>query len=220
MKRPKVLISFPTSPSNPYLHKHVVFASWRLLSDKRFDIKPMIPSHNPFENNLNKIVKEFVEGDCDFWLSIDADNPPYGNPLDLVQNDLDIVGFPTPVWYYDGEDKPGERPVYWNAYDYVESADAYLPHEPMSGIQQVDAIGTGCFLVARRVFEHPDLQKGAFLRVYDEWGTVERGNDIAFSERARAAGFKIFADYEHPCMHFNELELNEVVQAFKRLYDG
>lgn len=219
--RKRVLLTFPTSPAHPYLHKHVVFASWRLLADKRYDITPMIPSHNPFENNLNIIVRELVAGDWDFWLSIDADNPPYGNPLDLVDADLDIVGFPTPVWHYDGNDIPGERPLYWNGYDKAKDGrDGYVPHEPMTGLQAVDAIGTGCFLIARRVFEHPDLQKGAFLRVYDQHGIVERGNDIAFCERARRAGFNIYCDYDRPCRHFNELELNEVVAAFKRLYDA
>ena len=86
----KVLLTFPTSPANPYLHKHVVFASWRIMADSRFEITPMAPSHNPLENNLNKIVKEFIAGDWDYWLSIDSDNPPFANPLDDVELDLDI----------------------------------------------------------------------------------------------------------------------------------
>ncbi len=216
----KILVTFPTSPASPYLHKQVVFASWRILGDKRYDITPMIPSHLPFENNLNHIVKDLIAGDWDYWLSIDADNPPYGNPLDAVPLDLDIIGFPTPVWHWRGDEPPGERPVYYNAYDYVRDEDAYLPHEPMEHMQAVDAIGTGCFLIARRVFEHPDLQKGAFLRTWNEDGTVHKGNDIAFSERARAAGFNIYCDYDRPCMHFNELEINEVVSAFKRHFEG
>lgn len=213
-------MTFPTSPASPYLHKQVVFASWRLLADKRFEITPMIPSHNPFENNLNHIVKDFIAGDWDYWLSMDADNPPKFNVLDDVELDLDIIGFPTPVWHWTGNEPKGERPIYYNAYDYVKEADAYKPHEPMEGIQSVDAIGTGCFMIARRVFEHPDMQKGAFLRSWYEDGTVHKGNDIMFSERARAAGFNIYCDYDKLCMHFNELELNEVVTAFTRLFDA
>lgn len=216
----KILVTFPTSPASPYLHKQVVFASWRLLADKRFEITPMIPSHNPFENNLNHIVKDFIAGDWDYWLSMDADNPPKFNVLDDVELDLDIIGFPTPVWHWTGNEPKGERPIYYNAYDYVKEADAYKPHEPMEGIQSVDAIGTGCFMIARRVFEHPDMQKGAFLRSWYEDGTVHKGNDIMFSERARAAGFNIYCDYDKLCMHFNELELNEVVTAFTRLFDA
>lgn len=218
--RPKVLLSFPTSPANPYLHKWVVAASWRLLSDKRYDIKPILPSHNPFENNLNRIVRDFVEGDYEFWLSMDADNPPLagGNPLDAIAFDKDIIGFPTPVWHYEGK-VPGERPLYYNGYVKSTESDGYKENQIRQGLVEVDAVGTGCFLVARRVFDHPDMLKGPFLRVYNEYGIVERGNDIAFCERAKAAGFRIWCDYDRPCMHFNELELNEVVQAFVGLYE-
>ena len=220
MGRPKVLLTFPTSPANPYLHKHVVFASWRLLNDRRFDITPMIPSHNPLENNLNHIVKELIAGPWDFWLSIDNDNPPIKNPLDMVTADLDIVGFPTPVYHHTGKEKPGESSIYFNAYDYVSEEDAYRPHRPMEGLQSVDAIGGGCFLIARRVFEDKKMQRGAFLRKWNTDGTVDKGNDIAFSERARGRGFSIYADYDRPCMHFNEVELNEVMRAFALQYNN
>ena len=63
------------------------------------------------------------------------------------------------------------------------------------------------------------MQRGAFLRQYDEKGIVHKGNDISFCERAKDAGFHIFCDYDRPCDHFNELSLNEVVTAFKRLYE-
>jgi GT2 family glycosyltransferase len=86
-------------------------------------------------------------------------------------------------------------------------------------LQRVDAVGTGCFLVSRRVFLDERMQKGAFQRTFNEDGTVDKGNDLAFCERARACGFEIWAHYGYPCMHFNSLELNEVALAFKRLYE-
>jgi hypothetical protein len=214
-----VLVTFPTSPAHPYLHKQVVFASWRLLSDKRYRIHPIIPTHNPFENNLHHIVKDFVADDYDYWLSMDADNPPMKNPLDLVEYDLDIVGFPTPIWHFDmANKKRGERPIYWNAYDYVAEKDAYCEHEPKEGVQRVDAIGTGCFLVAQRVFQNSVMQKGAFQRQFHNNGTVNKGNDLSFCERARAQGFEIYAHYDYPCMHFEQVELTEVIAAFRNVH--
>lgn len=217
MTKKKVLISFPISPAHPYLHKGVVFASWKLLSDKRYELLPIIPQWNPFENNLNKIVKDFINGGHDYWLSIDADNPPMQNPLDLIELDLDIVGYPTPVWHYSG-DKPGERPIYYNAYDYVPEKGAYKEHLPFDGLQRVDAIGTGCFMVARRVFEDPDMI-GSFMRQWHPDGTVNKGNDISFCEKARIQGWQIWAHYDYLCQHFNNLELNEVGHAFRNLYE-
>jgi len=85
------------------------------------------------------------------------------------------------------------------------------------GLQEVDAIGTGCFIIARRVFEDHWMREAPFQRTYNKDGTVDRGNDIAFCERARKYGFKIYAHFDYPCFHFNELELNQVVSAFKNL---
>lgn len=202
-----------TVPNTGYIHKHCTFALLKLQQDARYQLTITLPTHNPFENNLHHIVKDFLEGDYDFWLSFDSDNPPINNPLDLIEYNRDVIGCPTPVWHYKGE--PGERPIYWNAYK--ACGDAYIEYPVKEGLQQVDAVGTGCFLVARRVFEHPEMQKGAFTRQLHPDGRVEKGNDIAFCEIARANGFEIFTHYGYPCMHFNELELTEVIRAFEGL---
>ena len=207
-----------TVPNQHWVHKHVAHRLLLLQQDNRYRLRFDFPSQKPFENNLHHIIKDFLEEDFDYWLSMDADNPPMNNPLDLVEYDLDIVGLPIPIWHYKG-DKKGERPVYWNAYDYDESADAYKEHQKRDGLQKVDAIGTGCFLIARRVFEPPEMQNGVFTRrLYDD-GRVHKGNDMSFCERARENGFNIYAHFDYPCNHFSELELNEVVKAFRGLYE-
>ena len=206
-----------TVPNQHWIHKTVTQKLLMLMLDGRYSLKIEMPSHKPYENNLHHIVTDFVNGDYDFWLSMDADNPPTQNPLNLVELDLDIIGLPTPIWHYTNQ--AGERPVYWNAYDYVEDKDAYSEHNPKDGLQKVDAIGTGCFLIARRVFDNPHLLKGAFTRKLYPDGTVNKGNDISFCERARECGFQIHTHYDFPCMHFSELELNETVTAFRQLYE-
>jgi len=206
-----------TIPCLHWIHKHVAHRLLLLQKDGRYRLNIMMLSNKPYENNLHHIVNDFVTGDYDFWLSIDSDNPPLENPLDLVELDKDIIGLPTPVWHF--IDKKGERPIYWNAYDYVPEKDAYSEHLPRSGLQKVDAIGTGCFLVARRVFEDKELQKGAFTRKLYPDGRVCKGNDISFSERARKRGWGIFCHYDYQCDHYCELSLLEVVKAMTNLYE-
>lgn len=213
----KVLISVPTSPAKPYIHKHCAFALLRLQADSRYLKKIILPSHNPFENNLHHIVNQFVDEGYDYWLSFDSDNPPMRNPLDLVKLDKDIIGCPTPVIHFD-RDKFGERPLYQNAYKFVSKEKGYTEWPTKQGLQKVDAVGTGCFLVSRRVFLHPEMQKGAFNRTLNEDGTVERGNDIAFCERARKCGFEIYCHYSYPCQHFNEVEVTEMAEQFYEFY--
>ncbi len=211
----KVLISVP---NQHWIHKLVVHKLLLFMRDGRHRVNIIMPSHKPYVNNLHHIVNDFMKGDYDFWLNIDADNPPLKNPLDLVILNKDIIGLPTPIWYFTGE-KKGERPVYWNAYDYAPNHKAYSEHMPREGLQKVDAVGTGCLLISRRVFEKPEMRKAPFARKWNEDGTVDKGNDISFCERARENRFEIYCHYDYPCDHFSELSMNEMVRGFKELYE-
>ena len=175
-----------------------------------------MPAAKPYENNQHQIVREFLQEGFDFWLSMDSDNPPIRNPLDLVALNLDVVGLPTPVWHWTGKGEH-ERPIHWNAYRYDPDVDAYREYLSREGLQQVDAIGTGCFLIARRVFENPVMQRGAFTRKLLPDGVVDRGNDFSFSERAREAGFQLWCHFDYPCRHFNEIDLHDAALAIKGL---
>lgn len=208
----RVLVSVPTTG---WVHKHVVFALMKLKSDRRHDLRVILPTHVPLENNQHHIVRDFLRGGEDYWLSFDADNPPTKNPLDAIAYDKDIVSFPTPVWHVNDE-KPEERPFYWNAYKRVGDA-GYTEWPDKIGLQRVDAAGGGCVLIAKRVFQHPEMQRGAFTRKLLPDGRVDRGNDISFCERAKACGFEVWADFDRPCMHFQEVELVEAIAAFQRI---
>lgn len=199
-----------------WIHKHVVHKLLLLSQDGRYKVNIIMPSHKIYENNLHHIVNDFMDGVYDFWLEINSDNPPIQNPLDLIQLDRDIIGLPTPIWHYTGN---GERPVYWNGYDYDTKTGMYREHQVKEGLQRVDAVGTGCLLISRRVFENPEMRRAPFMREWNEDGTMEKGNDIMFCERARKQGFEIYCHYDYPCDHFNELSLSESVNAFRELYE-
>ncbi len=207
-----------TVPNMHWVSSYVTNSLLKLLQESRYKVRITLPSNKPYENSQHHIVKDFINGGYDYWLSIDADNPPCDNPLDLVELDKDIIGLPTPIWHYTGE-KPGERPIYFNAYK-AHPGGGYNEYQPQRGLQKVDAIGTGCFLVARRVFEHPDMQKGAFTRKLNLDGTVDKGNDISFCERAREAGFGIFAHFDYLCDHMVEISLLECIRAINGLTDS
>ena len=174
----------------------------------------MLPQHNPYENGLNRIVKEFLEGNWDFWFNMDSDNPPMkgSDPLSLVEMNYDIVGFPTPVVYY-FEDEPGDTPYYLNAMDFDDNPDGWgwKPTESVPGLKEVDAIGSGCMLVARRVLE--TMPKPLFMREYDKNGIVVRGHDYLFCKNAKEIGFKVYAHFDHQCRHFVEVDVLTYTRA-------
>lgn len=191
------------------LHKLCHFAVCRMLMDGRYPIRHDCPTHKPYEEYLHRCMNDFLDiGGEDYWIHMDNDNPPTKNPLDLIEFDCDLVGLPTPVW---ANMKKGDRPWYFNALDRVP--DGFKPHEDCNGLQQVDAIGSGCFIVSRRVLlelrqQHP------FARQWNADGTVAIGGDFSFSDKVRQAGFRIFAHFDYPCHHIHDLNLLEVIQAF------
>jgi hypothetical protein len=69
LDRKKVLISFPNTG---WIHKLVFIAATKLLSDNRYQSTLIVPTHNPYENNLHHIRNDFIKGGYDYWLNIDA----------------------------------------------------------------------------------------------------------------------------------------------------
>ncbi len=204
-----VYITVPNSDG--WIHKHVHFAIIKILSDNRYKLRHDCPSHKPYVQNLHKCMWDFLNGGEDYWLTIDTDNPPMNNPLDLVEFDCDIIGCPTPVWH---NVVKGDRPWYFNALD--KKDDGYVPHTNCKGLQEVDAVGSGCLLISRRVIIALK-DKQPFSRKWNKQGLVDMSGDYSFCEKAKQAGFKIWTHYDYPCMHFNELELGEVIRAFQNV---
>jgi hypothetical protein len=216
MNSPKKILI--TVPNQHWIHKTVVNRVLRLQQDDRYALTISFPSQKPFENNLHHIIVDLLKGDWDYWLTIDADNPPEKNPLDLVELDKDVIGCPTPIIHFSKEHL-GDAPVCLNAFDAVEGSDAYSPHRLMDGLQRVDVVGTGCALFARRVFENPFMQTGCFERKLNLDGTVNKGNDFSFCERAREQGFEIWAHYDYICSHINEVDVNEMQEQYGALFN-
>jgi hypothetical protein len=52
-----------------------------------------------------------------------------------------------------------------------------------------------------------------------EDGTREVGHDYYFCEKAKALGYKVFADWEVLCDHVKQVPLIPIIQALKRCYD-
>lgn len=200
----KILLSVPNTD---WIHKSVTMAVVRIMATSGHKIQFITPTWKPYEQSLNRVAFDFREGDCDYWLSIDADNPPQRNPLDLVGFDLDVCGLPTPI--FNNQNKG--FPICWNAMDKVP--DGYKQHPPEAGkLAEVDAVGSGCILIHRRVIE--GMKPPWFVRETDEIGRVIHGPDFHFCTEAKKAGFHVWTHYGYPCRHFNELELIETMEAF------
>lgn len=171
----------------------------------------ILPTHTPIENNRNLIVRDFLRGEFSHLLMFDADNPPSRNPLELIELDKDVMILPTPQWHLTAEDGAlGKFPIYWNCMDEDLEGDGWKEHSPQSGLQEIDAGGSGCMLIARRVLEQI---KRPFERTWDEDGVCVYGSDFWFCKKAKDHGFTIWTHYAYPCLHFKEVEMGEVYQS-------
>lgn len=205
MSKPRVLLSLPHTGSHHVANSSAV--EQLMIPDRRVELTIVRPSARPYENNLNQVIKHFIDGPWDYWINLDDDQAPLKNPIDLVFLDLDVVGCPTPSFK---ENQPGaEHPFFWSVYSWAETG--YCPYQYVSdgnSLKEVDAVGSGCWVVARRVLLA--LQQ-PMLRRYNEHGIVEMGCDLSFCTKAREADFKIYAHYDYPCSHFKTIDILKVM---------
>lgn len=207
----RVLVTVPNVAG--WIHKRVARTLFSIAGDRRFEVEIRLPSLKPYANNLHHCILMALESGADFLLTMDADNPPPPNVLDLCELGLDVVGCPTPVWHSGGP--KGDRPWYLNAMVDV-GEDGFRPlqdvrPEDCHGLAEVDAIGSGCLVISRRVLE---AVPAPFHRTWNEDGTQDVGGDFSACRRWRAAGFRVFAHFSYAAQHFCELELSEVIHCF------
>jgi len=156
---------------------------WQYNAGREFQTRPI-------SANRNKITVEFLaDKEADFLLMIDSDQMPQFNPLDFVENDLDVLGWPYPSCRVNDQNV-----VPWFPRQYA----------PGAGIMQSEFIGGGCMLIARRVLE---AIKAPFAFRYDENGILELSEDIDFCIKAREAGFTIWVDLDHYVLHWKTAEM-------------
>lgn len=216
MDKPRVLLSMPHMGTTHVANSAAV--EQMILTDSRVQLHVTRSSAIPVENNLNTVIKGFLQGEWDYWINLDEDQAPINNPVDLVFLDKDVIGLPTPVYKPNQPDTP--NPLHWNVYNWDETEERYRPRRAKQEdgpIQEVDAIGSGCWVVARRVLE---AVKQPMLRRYDEDGIVTMSGDMSFCAKAREAGFKVWAHYEYPCRHFKMIDLYEVMHLLVLAKEG
>jgi hypothetical protein len=150
------------------------------------------------------LAEQFMESDCEYLLSIDADIEFPPNAVDrLIRDDKDIIAAPYAEKRY---------PSTW--------ALAFNENRPefVTGVLPVFYVATGFTLVKRRVIEalrEPELR--FFLAPEEKYyhhlyqplvKELEPGKniclseDFAFCQRAREHGFEIHADFDIPLKHW------------------
>lgn len=204
----KVLVAVPTMGAmHPNLVAHLV--QWGR------DFPPNQVSFyfsfkvSPVDRARNDIVRYFLENDAGFThlLFIDADTiPPVDGLKRLLSHDKAIVSGLTPILRFDDQSKAWE--TFDNCFTHVEDCPDGTTKTHMAerrtGLQEVYRCGASCVLINREVFEA--LKKPYYEFLYNEDGTRHtRSEDIHFCDKAREAGFTLWADTEVICRHHKDV---------------
>jgi GT2 family glycosyltransferase len=168
-----------------------------------------------WSNTMNRAVEAFLSTPADVFLTIDDDTiPPLGwvdslvNPI--AEGQFDIMGGVALIA------KPGSI-FLPNTYEKGDGDTDEFIHSFGNGIQEVDAVGSACLAVSRKVLEEV---KAPFLESFHENGTIDLGGDIRFCTRAKEAGFKVGANFDVLCEHYRPIHLNAAADAYLNLSYG
>ncbi len=161
--------------------------------------------------NRNTIVQDFLKTKCKWLIMIDHDNPPLNNPLDLIKFNKDIMCLPTMMWRgIDGTD--GNEGLAFNVYRKVPGGWGTFVYDGKNKLFQADRVGTGCILIKRRVLTKMKDKAPFASGVDKKTGMRVLGEDIAFCDKARKLGFKLWGHWDYACSHYKEVDLLDVAQ--------
>lgn len=208
-----------TVPNTGWIHAEVCASVMRMMEGipgRPMDLSIEFPQARPIENNRSLMANKVREGDYEWWVSIDDDNPPIRNPLELIKYDKDFIGLPTPcvpvcnnqclerqwnVWDVSEFHCPLDDPITRNTPR--DKLPQYRPKEAGTGLQRVGAVGTGAFVMRASILKAiPD----PFCSVYDENGRLICGSDLWLCRKLRERGMDVFVHWDYTCRHWKETE--------------
>ena len=215
--RAKVYVVIPNSGE---IIAPLIKPIFMMACDNRFEVTlcDLVKSNRRgVHYNKNMTVKDFLDTDCEWYVSIDSDQIPLKNPLDLILSNREIIGMPTPI--------AANGFVVWNIFlnsDKVK--DKYVPLQLHSGmlkdkkypdLVECHAIGGGCIIVRREVFEkiYPP-----FLDKIDSDGGMDVEHDLEFCRKSREAGYHVFFSPYYRCEHVKKIPLLEILGSNNRLF--
>jgi GT2 family glycosyltransferase len=163
-----------------------------------YDVEVEFFNEKPISHNRNTIVQHFLaKEDYDYLLMIDGDIVPPPSVVNLADYQKDVIGATCFMWQ-----QGVIMPVAFNRRP--EGMYQQIELEKCDGVTEIDAIGTGCIMLSRKVLEKV---KAPFMNEYDQDGIKIFGLDIAFCRRAKEKGFKIYVNTDYLCDHWTKVNL-------------
>lgn len=172
-----------------------------LQFNDRYKILVSYPQDKPITQNRNKIVQDFLSRkEYDYLMMVDDDIVPPPNILDLCDFQKDIIA---PVMFT----FQGKKVVHLAMRRTKDGKYAPISFKGNEGLIEVDATGTGCIIIHRRVLENI---KFPFRNEYDADGIKKTGLDFNFCTRAKKLGYQTWVHLDYISSHYATIDLKEI----------
>lgn len=150
-------------------------------------------------HNRNYLVERFLKTDSKYLLFCDSDIVPPLNILNMIEDNKDVVSAVNFTW------KGNELiPLIMKEVKGGYKADNKKIVDK-NEIIEIDAIGLGCVLIKRGIFE--ELKKPYFEFKFNNEGLLINGEDFNFCEKIKKLGIKIWVDKRYMTNHFSVVNL-------------
>lgn len=206
MKNVKLLILIPCRGT---LVEGLVKWLWYAIPKAPFPVVWDTHHGRPEDDVRNGMVQRFLQDPAGYThlMMIDDDVIPPPHALQMVLHDMPIVGATVFTWK-DGE--PLALLMKWDEekQGYRQDNEAIEKLNSGEKLVEVDASGTGCFVVKRQVYEN--LVTNWFRYSYDLDGKITCGEDFSFCKRCKEIGYSVWVDGSVQCGHIGSIDIAEV----------
>ena len=193
VKKPEIFIAIPTTGNI-----RTELASFLLGLDRRtYNIIVSFTIGGGIAHNRNLLVNSFLKTDYEWLLFIDSDVMPPLNVLDMVKNGKDICSGVVYQYKHGG--------IVNLILDKYKDVYKFTKKSIEDDITEIDATGTGCLLINRKVFNK--MKKPYFQFLYDDSGLTKLSEDLNFCKEAQVVGFKIWLDKRIIAHHYKIVDL-------------
>ena len=149
----------------------------------------------------NRIVRQFLATYCTTLIMVDDDvvpPPTFVEILDRPLGEFACVAIPHPMPH-------PQDPSRLILTAYSQGDNDLIPHDLEDGLNEVDAVATGCFAVSREALER--LGHAPFL-IADDPDAPVKSDDFLFCADLKTAGFRIAAWWDGWCAdHVSQVNL-------------
>ena len=207
----KIFIAIP-NPGTINIRLAINLIGW--THDPRYVIKIYMPSYiSPLPAVRNLCVKEFLISDCGYIWWIDDDViPPQETLHRLVSADKDAIGA---VCFSIGNDKDDYRPY---PITLKNANDGKYKVYYGENIEEVDAVGGGCVMVKRKVYEM--LEPPYYEDSFDKDGILSLTGDFRIWQKTKEKGFKLWIDFNLLCEHNREVNIKALQDFIEKVENG